>query len=257
MTAERQYGALDGKPPVPLSFRTVYYRAGTVFPPKRQVWGELNYALQGVAEINVEGVRFLSPPQYAIWIPPGFSHEASNRQDIHYVTTYIAAEHCAELPPEPCTLSLSVLLKAILADFDRRGVQQPLTPEDMRLAMVIVDQVRQASRFSQYLPTTDDALLGPVLKQLQQAPGDRRSLAEWARLAGTTERTLARRCQDLLGLSFNDWRQRLRLLTALGLLDAGESVNRVAGQLGYSTPSAFIAMFRRLTGQSPAQARRL
>ncbi len=247
---------IDGEPPRPVSFRTVRYKGGTGFPLKRQVWGELNYALQGIAQINIEGVRFLSPPQYAIWIPPGFEHDASNPQDVLYVTTHIAAELCADLPQQPCTLDLSTLLKAVLADFDQRGIRHPRAPEDLRLAMVIVDQVRAARHFVQYLPTTDDVLLGPVFGQLQQAPGDKRSAAEWARSAGTTERTLSRRCQEVLGMSFNDWRQRLRLLTALELLDEGESVHQVAERLGYSNPSAFIAMFRRLTGTSPSQMRK-
>ena len=246
---------IDGEPPRPVSFRTVRYKGGTGFPLKRQVWGELNYALQGIAQINIEGVRFLSPPQYAIWIPPGFEHDASNPQDVLYVTTHVTAELCADLPQQPCTLDLSALLKAILADFDRREIRHPRTAEDMRLAMVIVDQVRAAPCFAQYLPTTDDALIGPILAQLQQDPGNRRSAGEWASRAGTTERTLSRRCQDVLGMSFNDWRQRLRLLTALALMDEGKSVNHVAERLGYSNPSAFIAMFRRLTGVSPSQMR--
>lgn len=250
------YGDIDGDPPEPISFRTVHYRAGTVFPPRRQAWGELNYALQGVAEINIEGVRFLSPPHYAIWIPPGFVHDAVTRQDIRYATSYITAELCQDLPSRPSTLSLSPLLKAVLADFDRRGVRQPRSPEDMRLALVIVDQIKAAPAFEQYLPATDDDLLGPVLKQLQANPGDKRSLAEWARSVGSTERTLARRCQQELGLSFNDWRLRLRLLTALTLIEEGEPVHAVAERLGYANASAFIAMFRRLTGHSPAGLRR-
>ena len=250
-----EYGAIDGEPPAPVSFRTVHYRAGTVFPQRRQTWGELNYALQGVAEITIEGVLFLSPPQYAIWIPPGAAHDAAARQDIHYVTTYVAAPLCDDLPKTARTLGLSNLLKAILADFAQRGIQQPESVEDMRLAMVLVDQIRAAPHFSHYLPGTDDILLGLVLAQLQLNPGDRRSLAEWARAAGTTERTLSRRCQVLLGMPFSDWRQRLLLLTAISMLERGDSVQNVSRQLGYSNPSAFIAMFRRLTGTSPSQMR--
>ncbi|PZU86647.1 MAG: AraC family transcriptional regulator [Shinella sp.] len=250
-----QYGHIDGEPPRPVFLRTEYYRAGTVFPPRRQPWGELNYALEGVSEITIEGVPFLSPPHYAIWIPPGFRHEALNRHDIRYATAYIEAALCADLPDEPCTLALSPLLKAIFADFDARGVRHPQSDADLRLAMVIVDQVRSAPRVLHYLPSTDDPLLAPVLQALQDDPGNKRSAAEWARFAGTTERTLARRAQDLLGMPFNDWRQRLKLVTALSLLEEGHSVQSVSHRLGYGNASAFIAMFRRLTGTSPSQMR--
>ncbi|MGF0536712.1 AraC family transcriptional regulator [Agrobacterium sp. ES01] len=249
------YGEVDGETPDPLFFRTERYRAGMVFPPRRQVWGEFNYALEGVAEIVIEGERYLSPPHYAIWVPPGFEHEAHNAREIRYVTVYVAAELCIDLPAEPSTLALSPLMKAILADFDRRSVRHPKSAADRRLAMVIVDQIRAAPRFAHYLPLSDDPLIAPILQSLQDNPGDRRSASEWARFAGTTERTLARHCLEQLGMPFNDWRQRLRLVASLALLEDGFSVQDAAKRLGYSTPSAFIAMFRRMTGMSPTQLR--
>ncbi|WZB74707.1 helix-turn-helix domain-containing protein [Achromobacter insuavis] len=83
-----------------------------------------------------------------------------------------------------------------------------------------------------------------------------RGAAHWAATAGITERTLLRHCQQHLGMPFNEWRQRLRVVSALEMLDAGHPVQTVARELGYSTPSAFIAMFQRLTGQSPDSARK-
>jgi AraC-like DNA-binding protein len=204
-----------------------------------------------VCEFDIEGMRYLSPPHYGIWIPPEVAHEAWNRQDMRYVSVYVALPLCASLPPSPSTLELSPLLKAILADFAARDVTQPKTAEDLRLAQVLVDQIRLAPRFESYLPVSDDPMLGPILAALQADPGDRRSAAEWARAAGTTERTLSRRCHDQLGVSFNAWRQRLKVVAALALLDEGEPVYRIADRLGYGNPSAFIAMFRRLTGVSP------
>ena len=244
---------IEGDPPRPVSFRTENYKGGTVFPEKSQPWGELNYALAGVAEFAIEGVRYLSPPHYAIWLPPDTMHGAWNQHDLHYVTVYVERALCADLPTEPSTLSISPLLKAILADFAARDVTVPQTREDLRLAQVLVDQIRLAPRSENYLPLSDDPLLGPVLKALQADPGDRNSLAEWARRMGTTERTLSRRCNDDLGISFNEWRQRLRLIEALALIEAGEPVQRIATQLGYGSASAFIAMFRRLTGTSPTR----
>lgn len=246
---------IEGDPPNPVSFRTENYRAGTVFPKKSQPWGELNYAITGICEFDIEGMRYLSPPHYAIWLPPQTMHGAAIQHDLRYATVYVERALCANLPDKPSTLSISPLLKAILADFAARDVTIPETAEDLRLAQVLVDQIRLAPRCESYLPLSDDPLLGPLLNALQADPGDRHSLAEWARRMGTTERTLSRRCQNDLGLSFNEWRQRLKLVSALSMIEAGEPVHRIATQLGYSNASAFIAMFRRLTGTSPTQMR--
>jgi AraC-like DNA-binding protein len=45
----------------------------------------------------------------------------------------------------------------------------------------------------------------------------------------------------------------LRLLHALRLLAAGESVTNVALESGYDSPSAFISMFRRELGTTPSR----
>jgi len=246
---------IEGDPPNPVSFRTENYGAGTVFPRKSQPWGEFNYALAGVCEFDIQGVPYLSPPHYAIWLPPDTMHGARNQHDLRYVTVYVERALCADLPDKPTTLSISPLLKAILADFAARDITVPDTAEDLRLAQVLVDQIRLAPGCENYLPFSDDPLLGPVLSALQADPGDRHSLSEWARRMGTTERTLSRRCQDDLGLSFNEWRQRSKLVAALSMIEAGEPVQRIASRLGYSNASAFIAMFRRLTGTSPTQMR--
>ena len=54
-------------------------------------------------------------------------------------------------------------------------------------------------------------------------------------------------------MTFGRWRQRLRLIEALRSLAAGEEVTKVALHVGYNSPSAFIAMFRRELGHTPAR----
>jgi len=135
---------------------------------------------------------------YAIWIPPGLSHHSSTPQATRYASVYVHRDHCSALPQRPCTLQIKPLLRAIVDDFASRGVHEPATEADARLALVLLDQVRLAPRQDSYLPTSNDALLGPVLTQLQANPA---TGARW-RLAHerhTTERTLARRCRRDLG----------------------------------------------------------
>jgi AraC-like DNA-binding protein len=57
-------------------------------------------------------------------------------------------------------------------------------------------------------------------------------------------------------MSFGEWRQRLRFLAAIEALESARSVQDVGFDLGYSTSSAFIAMFARQAGCTPEQYRR-
>jgi AraC-like DNA-binding protein len=78
-------------------------------------------------------------------------------------------------------------------------------------------------------------------------------LEQWARSAGASGRTLARLFRRETGMSFGAWRQQARLIEALTRLGAGEPVTHVALDLGYDSPSAFTAMFRRSLGVTPSR----
>jgi AraC-like DNA-binding protein len=54
-------------------------------------------------------------------------------------------------------------------------------------------------------------------------------------------------------MSFGQWRQQLRILEALRRLGSKEPVTTVAMDLGYDSPSAFIAMFKKALGHTPGQ----
>jgi AraC-like DNA-binding protein len=93
---------------------------------------------------------------------------------------------------------------------------------------------------------------GTVAKSLREDPADQRTLKEWARTVGVSERTLARAFVDETQMRFGHWRTLLRLQAAIPMLAAGEPVVRVASRVGYKTTSAFVEAFRRKVGVTPA-----
>jgi len=74
--------------------------------------------------------------------------------------------------------------------------------------------------------------------------------------AGASRRTLARLFRGETGLSFAEWRARLRAIDGLARLSAGASVAASAAAVGYGSPSAFSAMVRRLLGEPPRRLAR-
>jgi AraC-like DNA-binding protein len=206
--------------------------------------------------MDVEGSRFMSPPQYAVWVPPQIEHSFYSHQPVNYRAVCLAPKVCADLPSRACTLAISDILKAILKDFAARDVKIPEQAADQRLAQVLVDQLRQAPVHECYLPYASSPGLLGILEALQAEPGDNRPLSEWAARIHVSERTLARQFMRELGMSFGEWRQRLRFLAAIEALDSRRSIQEIAFDMGYSTGSAFIAMFQRQAGCTPEQYRR-
>lgn len=242
--------------PAPVYFRYAEIEADSHAAPHTHAWGSLDYVAHGVMRFEVDGQRFMSPPQYAVWVPPNTEHSAYNAQAIVYRSVYLDGVHCQHLPNRPVTLAISDILKAILSDFARRDVNIPEGDADVRLAQVLVDQLRQAPVHPCYLPYASHAGLLSVLEGLQRHPGDNRPLGQWAAQVHVSERTLARLFVRELGMSFGEWRQRLRFLAAIEALESSRTVQDVGFDLGYSSSSAFIAMFQRQAGCAPEQYRR-
>ncbi|WP_229359877.1 helix-turn-helix domain-containing protein [Ferrimonas aestuarii] len=84
----------------------------------------------------------------------------------------------------------------------------------------------------------DEAYLLPTLTQMAQN-------------IGASSKTISRLFKAETGMSYQQWRQQWRLLKAIKLLSQGLAVIDVAHQLGFSSDSAFIASFKKLTGQTP------
>lgn len=244
--------AIDGR----YYFRYDEFGAHSEAPPHSHRWGHFNYASHGSLNMDVPTGRLLCPPQHGVWIPPGVVHSCYLPHAIQYCAVYLAPDLCEQLPPQAGCMRIAPIVKVILADFAARAVTVPHTAEDLRLAQVVHDQLRGTPLEVSYLPVAEHPALITVLDAMQSSPGDHRSLADWAVSVHMTERTLARHCQRELGMSLGEWRQRMRYLRAIDALEAGHSVQRMAYDLGYSTPSAFIAMFQRESGLSPEQFRR-
>lgn len=235
----------------PMLFKLVHLQPDSAEPTESHAEGQFVHALAGVIEVGMEGQILLAPPQYGIWIPPHLEHVSSNHHAASYVTVYVAEHLCEALPRNACTMVVNPLMQALLSTFRTNQIEAPRSLAEQRLFEVLLDQLIAAPNHQSYLPTSQDPQLSRVLTEMQSTPWDNRSLAEWALSVHTTERTLARRCERDLHMPFSEWRQRLKVLRGIALLESGRAVKDVALELGYSAPSAFIKMFSKHVGVTP------
>jgi AraC-like DNA-binding protein len=102
-----------------------------------------------------------------------------------------------------------------------------------------------------------DAVVGPALRLLQHHPEHPWTVAGLADRAGVSRATFARRFADLVGeppMSFlTGW--RIALAADL-LLEPDATIASVARHVGYATPFALSAAFKRERGVSPRDHRR-
>ena len=227
---------------------------------------QLLYALSGLMRVETglkTGVKtgreiggeagagvWVVPPQRAVWIPARTPHEVTMVGPVEMRSLYIL-EDLEGLPEDCQVIAVSALLRELIAAL--AGARLDYAPDgpEARLVAVILDQLRAPVVATLHLPIPGAPRLRPIVEAVLADPADPRGLKDWARVAGASARTLARLFEAEAGMGFRAWRRQVRLHAALARLSAGEAVTSVAFAVGYDSPSAFIAMFRRALGTSP------
>lgn len=214
--------------------------------------GQLVLAVRGGVTCDVGNAIWMAPPQHAVWIPGGMPH--SNRVTGNARIYFLFIEpNAAPMPATCCTLAVSPLIRELIRHLAAGPPAYPCEGPTARLVGVLLEQLADAPVTELHLPLPAHPKLRRIADALVVDPADRRTLAQWARQLAMSERTLARLVAQETGLTFGRWRQQLHLIIALRQLAAEESVQRVAGNLGYDSVTAFITMFKKALGQSPAR----
>ena len=228
--------------------------ADVYVPPHHHDWAQLAYPLRGGIRISAAGMTWLVPALRAVWIPPHIEHDLLMLGEVEFRTVYIAPE-VAPLPLDACSvIEVSDLMRALfeaLSEADGDGQEPSL--RQRQVTALLLTEIRRAPPLSLGLPMPHDRRLQALCQALIDDPASALSLAEWAARVGASERTLARLFVSELKLSFGAWRQQLRLARALDLIGRGRPCGEVAAELGYASPAAFSAMFKRAFGVPPGR----
>lgn len=214
-------------------------------------WAQLAYPIAGTIRLATADMAWIVPPLRAIWIPPQVAHTVVMLGQVELRTLYVDAA-AAPLPLDSCrVVEISDVMRAL-----SEALAASPTPADPRrglMTALLVEEMRQAKPLSLGLPLPRDRRLMALCQALLDQPAADLSLEAWAARVGASSRTLARLFQKELAMPFGAWRQQLRLSRAAALVAQGRSLGAVAAELGYASPSAFSAMFKRAFGQSPRQ----
>ncbi len=223
--------------------------------PHVHPWGQLIYAASGVMRVKAAGRLWLVPPARAVWAPAGLEHEIWARGDFAMRTLYIAPRLAGGLPKDCVGLDVPPLLRELIVHIVGLGMLNEGEPDHEALAQVTVSLLKAPSALPSSLPWPKDPRAVAAAERLLADPSAPHELADLARNAGASARTLQRLFLEETGFGFAEWRQRLRLLHAATLLGEGVSVTAAGLEAGYASTSAFIAAFKKQLGRTPARMR--
>jgi transcriptional regulator GlxA family with amidase domain len=140
----------------------------------------------------------------------------------------------------------------------RRDYGAAVAADAARTAVMPLERAGGQAQFIAHPPPIPDgATLEPLLRWLDQNAHRELTLGQIAAQARLSVRTLNRRFREQTGTTPLQWLHRARLRRAQCLLETTSlPVERIAGQVGFGSPTAFRDHFRRLVGTSPHAYRR-
>lgn len=215
--------------------------------------GQLLFAIEGVMVVISEAGSWVAPPNRALWLTAGLTHEVRMAGDVKIRTVFVDTTTILGLPERTCVIEVSPLLRELIVAATRVPLDYADGGRDDRLMRLLIDEVRVSDVLPLHLPVPRESRVRQVCLSFIEAPDDAATAEVWARRQGVTAKTLHRLFVRETGMTFARWRQQARLLFALRRIASGERIIDVAYDCGYSSQSAFTAMFRRHFG-TPSSA---
>lgn len=230
------------------------YPPGTLLAAHSHRRAQFLYGMSGLMDVLTDDGAWVVPPYNGVWIPPGKRHQVRMR-GVSTRSLYIEPE-AVPRPGEQCeALLVSPLLhELLLASADVPALYDTQGRDGLLVALMLAELSR-ARPLPLFAPIPQEPRVAQLCLAFLAQPDIRVTPQDWAHRLNWSLRTFTRRFRTLTGLSFAQWRQQACLMAAVTRLAAGESVTRVALDLGYESPSAFSSMYRRMMGEAPSALR--
>ncbi|NMK50475.1 helix-turn-helix transcriptional regulator [Achromobacter sp. Bel] len=236
----------------PVAGLAVDYEDGHRVRRHRHRRGQLLYAISGVMTVDTDAGIWVVPPTRGVWVPAWVPHGIRMSGEPRMRTVFVEPGTAAHLPEQCCVLSISPLLRELMVAAADVPLDWAPGTRDGRVMMLLLDELRQEPVLPLHLPQPSEPRLARICRAIVRHPERQAGAADWARELGVDAKTVHRLFLRHTGMTFGRWRQQARLLAAMERLARGARVLDVALDLGYDSPSAFAAMFRRAVGEPPS-----
>ncbi|AUY52919.1 helix-turn-helix transcriptional regulator [Streptomyces sp. CB01881] len=225
---------------------------GHHIPPHHHQRAQLIYGTSGAVTVITERGTWVVPATRAVWVPAGVTHAMTCTGAVRMRTLYVEPAAAPSLLAGPLVVSVSPLLRELIEEATRLPVAYATDGRDGRLMDLLLLELEPDPVAALHLPAPTDPTLVGLCAAIREDPGARWTAGSAANRAHLSVRSLHRRFSAATGMTLAHWVRQARLIHALTLLAHDTPVTSIAAQLGYATPSAFTAMFRRAVGQAPS-----
>ena len=219
---------------------------------------QIEYAFEGIAEVETDGAHYLLPPQQAVWIPAGLTHRTTLKQ-VRSVAVFFDPAMVQGADDRVRILAATPVIREMIVYGARWPIARPESDEVAdaffdALALLVTEWLAHEAPLC--LPTSSDPVLRAVMDYTNAHLADV-TVAGACAAAGISERSLRRQFGAATGMTWRQYLLQSRLLRAMArLTEPSRTVIDVATEIGFDSVSAFTRAFVRLAGETPSAYRR-
>lgn len=255
MSKKRQLAQFDpvGAPGALITTFRHDYPDGFVYGEHYHDRDQIIFACQGVMTVETSEGKWVLPTSRALWIPAGVPHAVHMAGEVSLRTLYLRPKLARGLPRTCTVVNISPLSRELILYTCQFKALNNRARARRHLIGVILELLRSSQTIPMQLPHPSDPRALKVADFMHSDPGSAVPIEELCTRAGASKRTIERLFRQDTQMTLGRWRQQLRLMHSMRLLAQGMKINSVALESGYSSPSAFIMMFKSVLGTTPGQ----
>jgi AraC-like DNA-binding protein/mannose-6-phosphate isomerase-like protein (cupin superfamily) len=220
---------------------------------------QVEYAFHGSVEVETATAHYLLPPQQAAWIPSGVHHRTTIRTTVRTISVFFEPDLVPAPGERVRILAVPPVLREMMVYAGRWPIGRPHSDAVGDAYFIALGRLVSEALDSEeplFLPTSTDPVVAAALTWTRENLATA-SVVEVGRHVGLSERSLRRRFETELGMSWRNYVMQARLLRAMALLaEPGPSILHVAGAVGFDSLSSFNRAFRGRTGVTPSTYRK-
>ncbi|WP_019926050.1 helix-turn-helix transcriptional regulator [Nocardia sp. BMG111209] len=219
---------------------------------------QLEYAVEGVIEVETPVARYRSPSRQAVWIPAGLAHR-SILHEVRTVSVFFDPVLVRDNAARARVLHAPPLLREMMIHATRWPLDRPATEAGGEvyfeaMAHLALEWLGDEQPFR--LPVGRDPLSAEIMRWTDAHLASA-TLPQVCRAVAVSERTLRRRFHAATGMTWQQYLRQSRLLHATTLLvQTTDTVMSIATAVGFDSAAAFTRAFEKYCGRTPSAFRR-
>ncbi len=246
---------VDNNPRLPALAKIIEMPKGYIDSLHHHKWHQVIFPIKGLLQTQAGSYQYLLPHTSALFVPATLAHESIALTNTTFIGIYINPAYCFNSEEQVRTVSLTSFIKELIQEIRRKCLQEESQKELLGLLQVLHDQMKHEDIVTFQLLLPKDRRLKQIFDQLTEDPKLDWSLKKWGEEVGASERTLSRLFVKEFKTSFPLWRQQLRLIYSLSLLDEERTIQAIADEIGYHNDSSYIKAFKSYFDMTPQQFR--